>query len=169
MMSATTGSSPARPPSRSYNGFVFCYRRADGLWDIELTDNSIRVYGTAMSSAPGAGPLLAKWRNGLGPAHPEHLDDVYQCTAPHHDIPASGQLEGAVLEVNVTDNCFLFSDGGHIYEIDVTDATESKFSTTAALMGHLVDHLQHGTLTDLEVELGPEDQVVATSIADAPS
>jgi serine/threonine protein kinase len=165
--SADDGSHTVTPATGRYNGSVLCYQQPDGIWTLEWTDPSTKLYTVATSAAEDPRPLVDLWLNGLGPAHPEHTNDTYVCSGASHDIPAEGQLTGSVLQVNETDGCMLFSDGAHLYEISVTDATESKFETREALMAHLTEHQQGGTLTAVGVEEGPEAQVVATSIADA--
>jgi hypothetical protein len=146
---------------------VLCYQKADGIWTLEWTDGSTKIYSVATSSDPDPQPLVDAWLGELGPAHPEHLDDTYECSGASHDLPAAGEFVGTVLQVNETDGCMLFSDGTHLYEIDVAESTESNYDTTDALMAHLAEHQQQGTATRVGVETGPEQQVLATSIADA--
>jgi serine/threonine-protein kinase len=164
---ATDGSHAVVSEAKRYNGQVICYQRPDGVFVLEWSDGPTKIYSVAASEEASPQPLLDLWRQRLGPAHPEHEGDVYECSGAPHDLPESGQLSGSVLEVNEAENCFLFSDGVHLYEIQITESTESKFATQEELMAHITDHAGLGTPTLLGVETGPENEVVATSFADA--
>ena len=155
------------PATGRYNGSALCYQQPDGIWFMEWTDSGTKIYSVATSAEEDPQPLVDLWLEGLGPAHPEHTADSYECSGASHDLPPEGQLTGSVIQVNEDDGCMLFSDGTHLYEITITDATESKFETREALMAHLTDHFEAGTLTALGVQEGPEGQVIATSVADA--
>jgi serine/threonine protein kinase len=161
------GSHAITSVSQRYNGFVLCYQRPDGIWTMEWTDGGTKIYTVATSAEQDPQPLVDLWTEELGPAHPEHADDIYVCSGASHDLPSEGQLVGSVLQVNESEGCMLFSDGEHLYEIDITESTESKFDSFEALMAHLTEHQQAGTATAVEVQAGPEDQVLAASISDA--
>jgi hypothetical protein len=165
--SADDGSHTITPDNGRYNGTVLCYQQPDGIWTLEWTDSSTKMYSVATSAEPDPAPLVELWAEGLGPAHPEHADDIYECSGASHDLPPEGQLSGRVIQVNETDGCLLFSDGEHLYEITITDQTESSYETRDALMAHLTEHQQLGTGTVLGVEEGTQGEVVATSVADA--
>jgi hypothetical protein len=164
---ATDGSHAIVSTAKRYNGQVICYRRPDGVWVLEWSDGPTKIYSVAASEEQSPQPMLELWREGLGPAHPEHEDDVFECSSAPHDLPESGQLTGSVLEVNEAEGCVLFTDGAHLYEIQVNESTESKFATQAELMAHISDHAGQGVRTLLEVESGAQGEVVATSFADA--
>jgi serine/threonine protein kinase len=164
---ATDGSHAIVSSVKRYNGQVICYRRPDGVWVMEWSDGPTKIYTVAASEEQTPQALLQLWREGLGPAHPEHEDEVYECSGAPHDLAGPGQLTGSVLEVNEAEGCVLFTDGEHLYEIQINESTESKFATREELMAHVADHAGQGTRTLLGVETGPENEVVATSFADA--
>ena len=164
---AVDGSHAITTQRGRYNGSVLCYQKSDGLWTIEWTDGGTTIYSVATSLEEDPQALVDLWRTELGPAHPEQHDAPYQCSGASHTLPPEGQLVGSVINVNETDGCMLFSDGEHLYEITITDATESKFETRDALMAHLTEHQQLGTGAVLGVEEGTQGELVATSFTDA--
>ncbi len=164
---AVDGSHAVTTQRGRYNGSVLCYQKSDGLWTIEWTDGGTTIYSVATSLEEDPQALVDLWSTQLGPAHPEQHDAPYQCSGASHTLPPEGQLVGSVINVNETDGCMLFTDGEHLYEITITDATESNFETRDALMAHLTEHQQLGAGAVLGVEEGTQGELVATSFADA--